>query len=93
MQSMYSIGLDVHKRKISYCVKDGGTGLHFPIIMSISHLTYIKLRRKVTLVTPRRFSWFFLMTFRTIFVGSPASLANTNFPCATTGRLGVRSIL
>jgi len=24
MESMYYIGLDVHKRKISYCVKDGG---------------------------------------------------------------------
>ena len=24
MQPMYYIGLDVHKRKISYCVKDGG---------------------------------------------------------------------
>jgi predicted NBD/HSP70 family sugar kinase len=23
MQTMYYIGLDVHKRKISYCVKDG----------------------------------------------------------------------
>jgi hypothetical protein len=23
MQPMYYIGLDVHKRKISYCVKDG----------------------------------------------------------------------
>jgi hypothetical protein len=23
MESMYYIGLDVHKRKISYCVKDG----------------------------------------------------------------------
>jgi hypothetical protein len=24
MEPMYYIGLDVHKRKISYCVKDGG---------------------------------------------------------------------
>ena len=24
MQPMYYIGLDVHKRTISYCVKDGG---------------------------------------------------------------------
>ena len=24
MQPMYYIGLDVHKQKISYCVKDGG---------------------------------------------------------------------
>jgi len=25
---MYYIGLDVHKRKISYCVKDGGGRIH-----------------------------------------------------------------
>ena len=28
MQSMYYIGLDVHKRTISYCVKDGGGTIH-----------------------------------------------------------------
>jgi len=28
MQSMYYIGLDVHKRKISYCVKDGTGKIH-----------------------------------------------------------------
>src|SRR5690242_10234377 len=28
MQPMYYIGLDVHKRKISYCVKDSGGKLH-----------------------------------------------------------------
>jgi transposase len=28
MQPMYYIGLDVHKRKISYCVKDSGGELH-----------------------------------------------------------------
>src|ERR1700738_5315813 len=28
MQSMYYIGLDVHKRSISYCVKDGGGKIH-----------------------------------------------------------------
>jgi transposase len=28
MQSMYYIGLDVHKRKISYCVKDGSGRMH-----------------------------------------------------------------
>src|SRR5262249_50320281 len=28
MQSMYYIGLDVHKRVISYCVKDGGGTIH-----------------------------------------------------------------
>ena len=28
MQPMYYIGLDVHKRKISYCVKDGGGQIH-----------------------------------------------------------------
>jgi hypothetical protein len=29
MQSMYYIGLDVHKRTISYCVKDGYDHLYF----------------------------------------------------------------
>jgi hypothetical protein len=29
MQSMYYIGLDVHKKTISYCVKDGGGQIHF----------------------------------------------------------------
>jgi len=28
MEHMYYIGLDVHKRKISYCVKDGGGKVH-----------------------------------------------------------------
>jgi hypothetical protein len=28
MQSMYYIGLDVHKRTISYCVKDGSGQIH-----------------------------------------------------------------
>ena len=28
MQSRYYIGLDVHKKKISYCVKDGSGGIH-----------------------------------------------------------------
>jgi len=28
MEPMYYIGLDVHKRKISYCVKDGGGQVH-----------------------------------------------------------------
>ena len=28
MQSMYYIGLDVHKKKISYCVKDGSGRIH-----------------------------------------------------------------
>jgi transposase len=28
MQPMYYIGLDVHKRKISYCVKDSSGKLH-----------------------------------------------------------------
>ena len=28
MQNMYYIGLDVHKRTISYCVKDGGGKIH-----------------------------------------------------------------
>ena len=28
MQTMYYIGLDVHKRMISYCVKDGSGASH-----------------------------------------------------------------
>jgi len=28
MQTMYYIGLDVHKRTISYCVKDGSGQIH-----------------------------------------------------------------
>jgi hypothetical protein len=28
MQTMYYIGLDVHKRTISYCVKDGSGAIH-----------------------------------------------------------------
>ena len=28
MQTIYDIGLDVHKRTISYCVKDGGGTIH-----------------------------------------------------------------
>jgi transposase len=28
MQTMYYIGLDVHKKKISYCVKDGSGHIH-----------------------------------------------------------------
>ena len=28
MQSMYYIGLDVHKKTISYCVKDGSGRVH-----------------------------------------------------------------
>jgi hypothetical protein len=28
MQPMYYIGLDVHKQKISYCVKDGSGQIH-----------------------------------------------------------------
>jgi transposase len=28
MQSMYYIGLDVHKRTLSYCVKDGSGKIH-----------------------------------------------------------------
>ena len=28
MQTMYYIGLDVHKRTISYCVKDGSGRIH-----------------------------------------------------------------
>ena len=30
MQSMYYVGLDVHKKTISYCVKDASGNLAFP---------------------------------------------------------------
>jgi len=35
---MYYIGLDVHKRKISYCVKDGGGRLHAEGMISATRL-------------------------------------------------------
>jgi len=38
MESMYYIGLDVHKRKISYCVKDGGGRLHAEGMISATRL-------------------------------------------------------
>jgi len=38
MESMYYIGLDVHKRKISYCVKDGGGKLHAEGMISATRL-------------------------------------------------------
>ncbi len=38
MQPMYYIGLDVHKRKISYCVKDGSGGIHAEESISATRL-------------------------------------------------------
>jgi transposase len=38
MESMYYIGLDVHKRKISYCVKDGSGKLHAEGMMTATRL-------------------------------------------------------
>jgi len=38
MQPMYYIGLDVHKRKISYCVKDGGGRIHAEGSLSATRL-------------------------------------------------------
>ena len=38
MQPMYYIGLDVHKRKISYCVKDGSGKLHAEGMISATRL-------------------------------------------------------
>jgi hypothetical protein len=35
---MYYIGLDVHKRKISYCVKDRGGKLHAEPLLSVVFL-------------------------------------------------------
>src|SRR3954451_14368307 len=38
MESMYYIGLDVHKRKISYCVKDGSGKVHAEGMMTATRL-------------------------------------------------------
>jgi hypothetical protein len=38
MESMYYIGLDVHKRKISYGVKDGSGKLHAEGMMTATRL-------------------------------------------------------
>ena len=38
MESMYYIGLDVHKRKISYCVKDGSGKIHAEGMMTATRL-------------------------------------------------------
>jgi hypothetical protein len=38
MENMYYIGLDVHKRKISYCVKDGSGKLHVEGSISATRL-------------------------------------------------------
>jgi hypothetical protein len=34
MQSMFYIGLDVHKKTISYCVKDGSGQIHATRLMT-----------------------------------------------------------
>jgi predicted NBD/HSP70 family sugar kinase len=36
---MYYIGLDVHKRKISYCVKDGSGRIHAEGSISAARIT------------------------------------------------------
>ena len=38
MQPMYYIGLGVHKRKIIYCVKDGGGQIHAEGSLSATRL-------------------------------------------------------
>ena len=38
MEPMYYIGLDVHKRKISYCVKDSGGKVHSEGSLSATRL-------------------------------------------------------
>ena len=38
MQPMYYIGLDVHKRKISYCVKDSIGRIHAEESISVTRL-------------------------------------------------------
>ena len=41
MQPMYYIGLDVHKRKISYCVKDSGGQVNAQGSIPATRLTWI----------------------------------------------------
>ena len=38
METMYSIGLDVHKKKISYCVKDASGRIHVEGAVEATHL-------------------------------------------------------
>jgi predicted NBD/HSP70 family sugar kinase len=55
MQPMYYIGLDVHKRKISYCVKDGGGQIHAEGSISATRLDAEKeaLEQKQTNIPER----------------------------------------
>jgi hypothetical protein len=45
MESMYYIGLDVHKRKISYCMKDGSGKLHAEGVISATRLALALLTK------------------------------------------------
>jgi hypothetical protein len=56
MQNMYYIGLDVHERTISYCVKDAG-GKDCPAFQR--HYTSLFC----TAESPTRFSWDINTTF------------------------------
>jgi hypothetical protein len=40
MEPMYCIGLDVHKRKISYCVKDSSGKVFVEGLLSATRLTW-----------------------------------------------------
>jgi hypothetical protein len=55
MQPMYYIGLDVHKRKISYCVKDSSGKIH--IEGSIYARGFVE-RRILRFASERRFEPF-----------------------------------
>ena len=44
MEPTYYIGLDVHKRKISYCVKDSGDKVYAASISVSGHTKAARLR-------------------------------------------------
>jgi hypothetical protein len=56
MQPMYYIGLDVHKRKISYCVKDSSGKIHTEGSISATRLDLDHWMRSLWLAVPERFS-------------------------------------
>ena len=49
MQPMYYIGLDVHKRKISYCVKDGSGRID-----AEGSISTTRLEQKLNLLSSRK---------------------------------------
>ena len=38
MEQMYYIGLDVHKKKISYCVKDGSGRIYLEVAIAATRI-------------------------------------------------------